>query len=302
MRAVQFDRTGPPEVLHVAEVPDVHPGPGQVRIRVRAAGVNPVDWKIRNGSSRRAIPVELPSIPGLEAAGEVDELGADVTGVRVGDHVFGSVVSGASAELALLDHWAAKPDAMSWAEAGGLSMAVETAARGLDALGDLTGRTLLVSGAAGGVGTAAVQLALSRGAEVVATAGADNQEYLAGLGARATTYGPGLLDRVRTLAPEGVDLALDVAGYDVLPDLITLTGGAEHVLTLIDPRAAELDVRFSTGSEGRAFYALDVVADLFTQGRFTMPVAGSFGLDQLAEAHRVSESGHLRGKLVVELP
>ena len=157
MKAMQFDEYGPPEVLHPRRRRASRtPGPGQIRIRVHAAGVNPVDWKIRGGTSRRAIPVQLPSIPGLEAAGIVDELGPDVTGVSVGDEVFGSAISGAAAEHTVLDHWAAKPAAMSWAEAGGLSMAVETAARGLDLLsgptGDLSGRTILISGAAGGRG------------------------------------------------------------------------------------------------------------------------------------------------------
>ena len=137
---MQFGEYGPPDVLHLVEVDEPHPGQDQIRIRVRAAGINPVDWKIRSGTSRRAIPIELPSIPGLEAAGVVDELGPGVSGVSVGDEVFGSAVSGAAAEYTVLDHWAGKPADMSWAEAGGLSMAVETAARGLDLFGDLDGR------------------------------------------------------------------------------------------------------------------------------------------------------------------
>src|SRR6201999_1658884 len=160
---MRFDRLGPPEVLRLTDVDDPHPGPGQLRIRVRAAGINPVDWKIRGGTSRRAGPVPLPGIPGREAAGVVDEVGADVAGVSVGDEVFGSAVTGAAAELTVLDHWAARPAGMPWTQAAGLPMAVETAARALDELGPLAGRTLVISGAAGGVGTAAVQLALARG-------------------------------------------------------------------------------------------------------------------------------------------
>jgi NADPH:quinone reductase-like Zn-dependent oxidoreductase len=301
MKAMRFDRLGPPEVLELADVDDPHPAAGQIRIRVRAAGVNPVDWKIRGGSSRRAVPVPLPSIPGLEAAGTVDEVGADVAGVSAGDEVFGSAVTGAAAELTVLDHWAAKPAAMPWTEAAGLPMAVETAARALDELGPLAGRTLVISGAAGGVGTAAVQFARARGARVIGTGSPDSQAYLGSLGATAVPYGPGLPDRVRALAPGGADLALDVAGHGVLPDLIAVTGSPDHVVTLIDPDAAAYHVRFTPSSEDRACYALAVAAELYAQGRFTMPVAGVFALPDLAEAHRISEAGHVRGKLIISL-
>ncbi len=301
MKAMQFDQYGPPEVLRPAEVPDVHPGPGQVRVRVRAAGINPVDWKIRSGVSRRAIPVALPHVPGMEAAGVVDELGPGATGVDLGDEVFGATATGGAAEHAVLSDWVRKPADMSWAVAGGLAMAVETAARGLDILGELRGRTLLISGAAGGVGTAAVQLAQGRGARVIGTASEDNADYLSSLGAVPCIYGPGLVERVQALAPDGVDLALDVAGHGVLPDLLALTGSPERVVTLIDPDAARFGVVFTTGSEGRAYYALTDVAELSTQGRFVMPIAGTYPLAGLVEAHRASETGHVRGKLVLEL-
>jgi NADPH:quinone reductase-like Zn-dependent oxidoreductase len=301
MKAIRFDRLGPPEVLQLADTNDPHPAPGQIRIRVRAAGVNPVDWKIRGGSSRRAIPMALPSIPGLEAAGTVDEVGGGVDGVSIGDEVFGSAVTGAAAEYTVLDHWAAKPAAMAWTEAAALPMAVETAARALDLFGELAGRRLVISGAAGGVGTAAVQLALARGAAVIGTASTGNQDYVRSLGAAATTYGPGLPDRVRAIAPGGANLALDVAGHGVLPELIAITGSPDQVVTLIDPDAAAYHVRFTAGREGRAYYALAVAADLYTKGRFTMPVAGTFALPDLAEAHQISEAGHVRGKLVISL-
>ncbi len=301
MKTMQFDEYGPPEVLRPAEAPDVHPGPGQVRVRVRAAGINPVDWKIRSGVSRRAIPVALPHVPGMEAAGVVDELGPDVTGVALGDEVFGATTTGGAAEQAVLSEWARKPAEMSWAVAGGLPMAVETAARGLDVLGEMQGKTLLISGAAGGVGTAAIQLAQDRGARVIGTASEDNLAYLGSLGAQPCAYGPGLVERVQALAPDGIDLALDVAGHGVLPDLLTLTGSPERVVTFIDPDAADFGVVFTTGAEGRAFYALSRAAELWDQGRFTMPIAASYPLTELAEAHRASETGHVRGKLVVEL-
>jgi NADPH:quinone reductase-like Zn-dependent oxidoreductase len=151
------------------------------------------------------------------------------------------------------------------------------------------------------VGTAAVQLAVARGAAVIGTASAGTQDYLRSLGAAATTYGPGLPDRVRAIASGTADLALDVAGHGVLPDLIAITGSPDRVVTLIDPDAAAYHVRFEAGREGRAYYALAVAADLYTQGRFTVPVAGVFALPDLPEAHRISEAGHVRGKLVVSL-
>ncbi|WP_261559477.1 NADP-dependent oxidoreductase [Frankia tisae] len=305
MKAISFAQTGGPEVLHLVDVPQPHAGPGQIRVAVRAAGVNPVDWKIRNGSTLRTIPVALPHIPGFEAAGVVDEVGAGVEGVSVGDEVFGAAQN-ASAEYAVLDEWAPKPPELTWAQAGGLAMAVETAARGLDLLGlpagsAPAGRTLLVNGAAGGVGLAAVQLAQARGARVIGTASRDNQEYLRSLGAAATDYGPGLVERVRALAPDGVDAALAVSGAGALPDLIALTGSPDRVVSIGDVTAADHGVVFTTGAEGRAFYSLREAATLAAAGRLTMPVARALPLTELGEAHRISETGHVRGKLVVVL-
>ncbi|MCW2528413.1 MAG: putative oxidoreductase [Pseudonocardiales bacterium] len=303
MRAIEFSRLGPPEVLELVECDEPHAGPGQIRIATRAAGVNPVDWKIRSGASRRATPIPLPSVPGLEASGRVDEVGAGVIGIEPGDEVFGVAVSGGSAEFVVLAHWAVKPPAMSWAEAAGIPMAAETAARGLDTVGlregAATGKTVLISGAAGGVGTAAVQFAVERGATVVGTGGPDSQEYIAALGAIPVVYGSGLVERVRGLMPGGVDLALDIAGHGVGPDLIALTGNADNVVSIGDFDSTALGIRFTSGAESRAYEALAEAATLFEQGRFTMPVARTFRLDELAEAHRISELGHVRGKLVV---
>jgi NADPH:quinone reductase-like Zn-dependent oxidoreductase len=300
MKAMQFEQQGPPEVMVLVDLPEPHAGPGEIRIRVHAAGVNPVDWKIRGGSTLRATPIPLPSVPGLEAAGVVDELGPEVEGVSLGDEVFGSALGGAAAEFTRLDQWELKPAGMSWAEAAGLPMAVETAARGLDTLGLAAGQTLLVSGAAGGVGTAAVQLAIARGAFVIGTGGPDSQDYIAGLGATAIGYGPDLPARVAAIAPQGVDLALDVAGHGVIPDLIAITGRPEAVVGIGDALGATAaGIQFTTGSEGRAFHALATAADLFTQGQFRMPVDQTYALIDLPLAHHVSEAGHVRGKLVV---
>jgi NADPH:quinone reductase-like Zn-dependent oxidoreductase len=298
VKAVQFDEFGPPEVLHVVEVDEPHAGPGRIRIVVRAVGVNPVEWKMRSGAAQQARPVQLPRIPGTDVAGVVDEMGDGVAGVSVGDEVFGFAIGGGYARYAVLQHFAAKPQGMSWAEAAGLPIAVETAARALGLLGVSAGQTLLINGAAGGVGLAAVQLAQVRGATVIGTAGPDNQEFLRSLGAIATTYGEGLVQRVRSIAPQGVDRAFDTAGRGALPDLIEITGSPERVITIADPQAQQYGVPFTGGGE-RAYGALDEAAQLFEQGRFSMPVARTFPLAEAAEAHRISEGGHVRGKLVL---
>jgi NADPH:quinone reductase-like Zn-dependent oxidoreductase len=299
MRAVQFSEYGGPEVLHVAEVEEPHAGAGQIRVAVRAAGVNPIDWKLRSGAMREVMPVALPSIPGIDVAGVVDEVGDGVSGVAPGDEVFGSAVASGMAEYAVLEHFAAKPAELSWPEAGGLSVAVETTGRTLRQLGLERGHTLVVNGAAGGVGLAAVQFALARGARVIGTASEGNHEFLRSLGAEPTTYGDGLAERVRALAPDGVDRALDVAGQGPLQDLVDVAGGPEHVLTIADYSAPQLGVRVSSGAEDRAWDALAEAAELHREGRFTLPVAQTFTFEQAPEAHRLSEGGHVRGKLVL---
>lgn len=298
MKAIQFDRFGGPEVLESVEVPDPQPAAGQIRVRVRAVGINPVDWKIRNGM----MGGDLPKPTGLEVAGIVDELGEGVTDVAVGDEVFGGAAGGGgAAELALLENYAPIPSTLDFAGAAALPVAVETATRTLDVLGVADGQTVLINGASGSVGIAAVQLARGRGARVIGTASATNQDYLRSFGAEATTYGDGLEERVRQLAPDGVDRALDAAGGGVLPVLVALTGAADRVVTIADyPGAEQTGVPFSggMGSEG-AWHALRDVSALIDAGTFTLPVAQTFPLTGIAEAHRISETGHPRGKLVL---
>ncbi|WP_433252849.1 NADP-dependent oxidoreductase [Actinomadura nitritigenes] len=297
MKAARFDRFGGPEVLQIVDLPDPHPGPGQIRIAVRAAGVNPSDWKKRQG----LMDPELPQTLGHEAAGIVDELGEGVKDVAVGDRVFGLSAEGAAqAELAVLSFYAPIPPALDFPGAAALPAAIETATRALDQLGVAGGGTLLINGASGSVGSAAVQLAVARGARVIGTGGPANHEYLRSLGAEPVAYGEGLAERVRALAPGGVDLALDVAGSGVLPELIGLTGGAEHVLTVADfAGAREHGVRFSRGDAGRAVHVLGEIGALIEAGRFSLPVARTFPLAEIAEAHRAGEEGRVRGKLVL---
>jgi NADPH:quinone reductase-like Zn-dependent oxidoreductase len=297
MKAVRFSQFGGPEVLEIVELPDPQAGPGQVRIAVRAAGVNPSDWKKREG----LMDEELPQTLGYEAAGVVDEVGQGVTDVAVGDRVFGLSAAGAAqAELAVLSFYAPIPASLDFAGAAALPAAVETATRALDQLGVASGSTVLINGASGSVGGAAVQLAVARGARVIGTASPANHDYLRSLGAEPVAYGEGLAGRVRALAPGRVDLALDVAGSGVLPELIELAGGPDHVVTIADfAGAQEYGVRFSRGDAGRAVHVLAEIGGLIESGRFTLPAIQTFPLADVAQAHRVSETGHVRGKLVL---
>lgn len=304
MRALHFAEYGPPSVLRVTDVPEPHAGPGEIRIRVRASGVTPGDAYVRAGRFRERLALSLPHIPGVDAAGVVDEIGAGVPGVRPGDEVFGLTdlarLGGANADVAVLAAWAPKPAALSWAEAGGAAANVETATRVLDRLGAGAGTRLLIEGAAGGVGTVAVQLAVARGARVIGTASERNHGFLASLGASATTYGPGLADRV----PDGVDAVLDCAGSGSLPDLVKLAGGADRVVTIADLGAAAHGVHMSRsgggpGADPQALHGLAVAAGLADQGRFRVPIAAEWPLEQAARAHELSETGHARGKIVL---
>lgn len=299
MKAVQFSRFGGPEVLEIVELPDPHAGPGQIRIRVRAAGINATEWKLRKGLL--SFGAMLPQTTGRDVAGIVDEIGEGVTDVALGDRVFGVSDDGAgAAELALLTYRAPIPPALGFVDAAALPVALETATRSLDQLGVGSGTTLLINGAAGGIGSTAVQLAVARGARVIGTASTANHDYLRLLGAEPVTYGDGMAGRVRALAPAGVDVALDVAGSGVLPELIELAGGPENVVTLADfDGAKQHEVRFSNGFHGHAFHALAEIGTLIAAGRFWLPVERTYPLAEIAAAHRVSETGHVRGRLVL---
>jgi NADPH:quinone reductase-like Zn-dependent oxidoreductase len=300
MKAVTFSDYGPPEVLQVTDAEEPHAAPGQIRAAVRAAGVNPIDWKARSGMLREVRPLSFPVVDGREAAGVVDEVGEGVTDVAAGDEVFGFSVGGAAAEYAVLDDYARKPAGLAWEDAAALPVAVETSLRVFDLLGGLgAGQTIVINGAAGGVGVAAVQIARARDARVIGTASEANHEFLRSLGAEPTTYGDGMADRIRALAPDGVDLAFDTAGKGGVPDLIAVTGDPARVATIADFSAAALGVKVSGGAEGRAPGALDEAARLVEADRLSVPVARTFTFAEAPEAHRMSEDGHVRGKLVL---
>ncbi|MET9821583.1 MULTISPECIES: NADP-dependent oxidoreductase [Streptomyces] len=295
MRKVSFAEFGGPDVLQLIDAEEPHAGPGRIRIAVRAAGVNPVDWRIREGQVLGAHPISLPSGVGLDAAGIVDEVGEGVAGVEVGDPVFGEGAD-TYAEFAVLSAWARMPEGLTFEEAAGYPSVVETALRVIHEVGVRPGQTLLVSGASGGVGSAVLQIARDRGITVIGTAGAANQEYLRGLGALATTYGEGWVERVRRLGR--VDAALDLAGSGVIPELVGLTGDPEKVVTIADLGAPEFGVRFS-GVAGSVPAALAEAVGLMARGRLHIPVEKSYPLADAAAAHTDSRAGHTRGRRVL---
>jgi NADPH:quinone reductase-like Zn-dependent oxidoreductase len=297
MKAIQFDRFGGTEVLYEVDIAVPEPGPGQVRVRVKAAGLNAIDGKIRSGAMEALRPTPLPAIPGGELAGIVHALGEGVTDIHVGDEVLGWSDTGAYAEYALATVVARKPAGLDWERAAALPVASETAERVLNQLAVTAGETVLMHGAAGAVGTIAVQLATARGARVIATAGPGNQDYLASLGAVPTVYGDGLVERVRALAPDGVDAVFDLAGKGALEDSIVLRGGTERIVTIADFRARPLGIAFSSGAQGSAA-RLSAVAEDAASGRLFTTVT-AYPLDQAAKAQEVSDAGHVRGKLVL---
>lgn len=295
MKAVRFAAYGGPEVLELAEVPEPHAGPGQIRVAVRAAGVNPHDWRTREGQFQRIRPIDLPSGVGQDASGVVDEVGEGVADVKVGDLVLGRG-SNTYAELAVLSSWARLPSGLTFAEAAGYPSVVETALRVLRLVGVQTGQTLLVSGAAGGVGSAVLQVARDRGIKVIGTASPANQDYVRSLGAIATTYGDGWVDRVRQFGR--IDAALDLNGTGVIRGLLDLTGDPSRVITIADLEAPMLGIRFA-GVGGNMKEALVETVDLIERGKLHIPVDKSYPLAEAAEAHADSQAGHTRGRRVL---
>ncbi|NEA70793.1 NADP-dependent oxidoreductase [Streptomyces sp. SID13588] len=304
-KAIAFAAYGDADVLQPTDIEVPAPGPGQVRLTVHAAGVNPLDCKIRSGAVSAVFPVELPHVPGLEASGTVEAVGEGVTGLAVGDEVFGPV-AGAYAEQLVVDagRLAVKPASLSWAQAAALPVAAETAWRTLELLDVKAGETLLIHAAAGGVGTLAVQFAVARGVQVIGTASEANHEYLRSLGAVPVTYGDGLAERVRAVSGGPVDAVLDAAGRDVLGVSVELAGGPERVVTIADAMHAPAhQVRFSSGGPGqdRTEAALAGALALHAEGSLQVSIARTYPLTDAAEAHRASEHGHHTGKIVLTI-
>ncbi len=298
MKAVVIDEFGGPGVLHVADRELPEPGAGQVRVRVRAAGVNGIDGTIRSGAAQQMFPTQLPAVLGLEIAGTVDGVGPGVEGLAAGDDVLGFADGGGYAEYALATTVAPKPAELGWTEAAALPVAAETALRVLGLLEVTQGDTLLIHGAAGGVGTVAVQLAVARGAIVIGTASEANHDHLRELGATPVLYGEGLVDRVRAAAPDGVDAVFDAAGRGALPDSIGLRGGTSRIVTIADPAAFGLGIPFS-GEADRDAGDLAEVARQAGDGRLRVTVAETYSLEEAPAAHEAVATGHGRGKVVL---
>lgn len=298
MRALQFTSYGGPEVLRWAEAPEPHAGPGQVRIAVRAASINPIDWKIFAGYLAGGEPLSGTGYLGFDAAGVVDEVGEGVSGVSVGDEVFGRGQH-TQAQYAVLDSWAAKPPSVDWAVAAAVGVAGETAERGLRLLGVKAGDALFVDGGAGGVGAVTVQMALSRGARVIASSGEANHDYLKEIGATPVLYGDGVADRVRAAAQGRVDAVFDVAGKTPAETLVSLVPEPSQVVSIANFAAAEAGARVTGGSaDSQPMRALAEVAELLEQNKLVVNVQ-TFPFHRAGEAYRISQGGHVRGKLVL---
>jgi len=298
MWALQFTEYGEPEVITLGEAPEPHAGPGQIRIAVRAASVNAIDWKVRSGLYAQGKPLEGTGYLGFDAAGVVDEVGEGVTDVAVGDDVFGQGRN-TQAEFAVLDSWARKPPSVDWAVAAAAGVVSETSERVLRLLGVTEGTTLFIDGGAGGVGSAATQFAKARGAMVIASASEANQDYLREIGAIPVVYGEGMVERVQALQIGKVDAVLDAVGKTPIDDLISLTTEPSKVVSIANFGAAASGARVSGGGpESQPMKALAEAAELLEQSKLVIKIQ-TFPFDRAAEAHQISQDGHARGKLVL---
>ena len=306
MKAIVTNGYDGPDGLTLAERPDPKVAPDHVLVRVKAAGVNPVDWKVASGGLDAIYETHFPLIPGWDVAGVVEAVGIDATEFEVGDEVMGylrkdEIGNGTYAELvaAPVRGLARKPTSLGWEQAAGLPLAGLTAHQSLHRLAVTGGDTVLVHAAAGGVGSMAVQIAVALGARVIGTTGERNHDYLRGLGAEPVVYGDGLADRVRALAPEGVDAAVDFVGGEAVEVSQQVLKKADRVLSVVDH-----DVRAKGGQY--LFVRPDVagltaLGDLADTGRLTVNVDRALPLAEAAEAWRAGQEGRTRGKIVLQV-
>ncbi|HEU4675556.1 MAG TPA: NADP-dependent oxidoreductase [Motilibacteraceae bacterium] len=304
MQAIAIDEFGGPDVMRLRELPDPKLGPDAVLVRVRAAGVNPVDAYIRAGYLEGAFPTHFPLIPGWDVAGVVEQVGPSVTELSVGDEVFGyvrkdHVQNGTYAELvaAPIRTVARKPASLSMAEAAGVPLAGLTALQALRRVGVGAGETVLVHAASGGVGSFAVQIAVALGARVIGTASEGNHDYLRELGAEPVAYGDGLVERVREVAGK-VDAAVDFAGADAIAASTELVADPARIASVVDAQAV-----LAAGG-GYVFVRPDrddlaELAQLADDGKLSVHLSTTLPLAQAPEAHRLIESKHSRGKIVL---
>lgn len=301
MKAVAFHSPGPPDVLQVMEFDTPVPGTGQVRVKVKAAGVQPVDCAIRaQGFSIPGAEIRYPQILGNEFAGIIDMVGDGVESFSIGNEVIGWSLLSSYAEYVVVptSQLVRKPKNMPWEEAGVLTASGQTAHTALQELGISKGDTVLIHAAAGGVGTFAVQLARAWGATVIGTASPRNHDYLRSLGAIPVSYGEGLVERVRELAPEGVDVALDAAGEEALRASVELVHDKKRIGTIV---AFDLSEELGTIQirSKRSVSRLSELTKMYEQGLLRVVISQTFPLHQAADAHRAVETGHVRGKIVL---
>jgi len=307
-RAVIYEKFGGPEVLELREVPEPHAGPGEVRVRVAAAGLNPMDWILSSMPEVAAqFGITLPSGFGYDFAGTVDEIGAGTTGFAVGDRVYGGAQGKAAADFVAVKTSAGAPDALfhtpdgiSDEVASTLPVAGTAAAAALAAIALRSGDTILIGGAAGGVGVFAVQLANLVGATVIGTASEGTFEFLRQLGAGPVAYGPGLADRVRALAPGGVTAATDLFGTETAEAARALGVPPERISTIAAGPNPPGGVR-ATGGIDAPPDALERITDAILAGKLTVPIAAVFPIEQIRDAVTMQAGRRVHGKIVATL-
>lgn len=303
--AFVFTQYGGPERQEFLEVERPTPGAGELLVSVRAAGVNPVDWKFRQGYLADYVPLDLPAVFGQEVAGVVEEVGQDVDGFSVHDEVLGSVVPGAGgySEFGLVTASTAtkKPAQVSFPDAAALPVAAGTAYDAIAQLDLSEGQSLLITGIGGGVGVAAAQLARDRGVFVIGTGSESKRELAESLGATLVPYGDGVADRVREIMPDGVDAILDLVGGEALRSVADLVRDPAHLMTTADPgTAAELGG--VSVQRDRSGAVLGEIVALVANGKLDPHVSDVVPLERAAEALASVESGHARGKVVISIP
>ncbi len=302
-KAYVFTAHGGPEVESFADLPRPAPGPGQLLVAVHAAGVNPADWKRRDGMMAPGGPPEqFPVVFGREAAGVVEETGAGVAGFAPGDAVFGNPDTGSFAQYTLLPVAIAahKPAALSFTDAATLPVAAATAYDGIRQLGLPPGATLLITGVGGGVGVAAAQIARHQGLTVIGTASAGKKAFVESLGVIHVESGPGEDDRIRAAAPNGIDAIYDMVGGSALADVAVLLDDRSKLITAAD-RGTVARLGGAPVARARSQAVLDAVARLVIDGILNPFVTATFPLDRAADALRLVEEGHARGKIVIEV-
>lgn len=305
-RAVRFEQYGGVEVLDVVDVEPPEPGDGQMLVRVRAAGINPFESKLRSGVFQSAIPITFPAAEGNDFAGVVEALGADVQDFSVGDEVLGtSAKRGSHAELALVSQGRAlaRPAALPWEVAGGLWTVATTAYATVAAVQAAPGDVVIVAGAAGGVGGLAAQLARQRGATVIGVAGQDSHDWLRSRGILPVAYGDGVGERLMQAADGagGPPTALiDTAGRGYVALAVELGIAPQRINTIVDDdAAAQYGAKTDGGQAVSGPEAVAEIAGLIAAGEIELPIAASFPLEQVREAYTLLEQGHPPGKIVL---